>query len=262
MSGLPSSLALNNIADGSNIVAADHRNNYAAIQAAVNALIAALGGGSAGQVLQALTSSSVAWGGSVKVATTVAGLGTGVDGEAGLIRGGSSPYDIVPVVYDATYGKWVSQPFALVAQMGSWNTTDGVTVERRIVAGGAGNWDADYAHLSAKALTDAGLRLQVRLVGEMLGSASVAANCIGQVDIVEANVGDTGAGSVFSTSVSTALSQVNIGGVANNTWKSVDGGWAQAAAATKSLWRVILRGNVGAAMTHRMIVGVQGRWVG
>jgi hypothetical protein len=40
MSVLPSSLALTNIADGSNIVAADHRNNYAAIQTAVNALIA------------------------------------------------------------------------------------------------------------------------------------------------------------------------------------------------------------------------------
>jgi hypothetical protein len=29
---LPSSLALTSIADGSSIVAADHRNNYAAIQ--------------------------------------------------------------------------------------------------------------------------------------------------------------------------------------------------------------------------------------
>ena len=37
---LPASLALTVIADGSNIVAADHRTNYASIQAAVNALIA------------------------------------------------------------------------------------------------------------------------------------------------------------------------------------------------------------------------------
>jgi hypothetical protein len=48
---LPGSLALASIADGSLIVAADHRNNYAAIQAAVNALIADLGAGLAGQVL-------------------------------------------------------------------------------------------------------------------------------------------------------------------------------------------------------------------
>lgn len=51
MTALPSSLALTTIVDGSNIVAADHRNNYAAIQAAVNALVADLGAGVAGQVL-------------------------------------------------------------------------------------------------------------------------------------------------------------------------------------------------------------------
>lgn len=58
MTALPSSLALASVADGSNIVAADHRNNYAAIQTAVNAVIADLGAGAAGQVL-GLTPSAI-----------------------------------------------------------------------------------------------------------------------------------------------------------------------------------------------------------
>lgn len=56
---LPASLALANIADGAAIVAADHRNNYTQIQAAVNALVAALSGGTAGQLLSAADGSDV-----------------------------------------------------------------------------------------------------------------------------------------------------------------------------------------------------------
>lgn len=51
MTALPSALALAEMPDGSLIVAADHRNNYAAIQAAQNAILTALGAGVAGQVL-------------------------------------------------------------------------------------------------------------------------------------------------------------------------------------------------------------------
>lgn len=59
---VPSALALTNIAPGAPILSADHRTNYAAIQAAVNALEAALSGGVAGQVLQAASTSAVQWG--------------------------------------------------------------------------------------------------------------------------------------------------------------------------------------------------------
>lgn len=61
MTALPNTIALAGIADGSLEVAVDHRNNYAAIQTAVNALISALSGGSAGQGLQALSASSVGY---------------------------------------------------------------------------------------------------------------------------------------------------------------------------------------------------------
>src|SRR4051812_34990772 len=45
MPALPGTIALTNIPDGASIVAADHRNNYAAVQAAVNALIGVFSNG-------------------------------------------------------------------------------------------------------------------------------------------------------------------------------------------------------------------------
>ena len=51
MPDLPSSLALTNISDGSTATAAPVRNNFSAIQTAVNALITALSGGTAGQTI-------------------------------------------------------------------------------------------------------------------------------------------------------------------------------------------------------------------
>jgi hypothetical protein len=50
---LPGTIALTNIADGASIVAADHRNNYAAIQAAVNQLLAVMNVDAKGDLLVA-----------------------------------------------------------------------------------------------------------------------------------------------------------------------------------------------------------------
>jgi hypothetical protein len=69
MASIPSALALATITDSSLITASSHRNNYAAIQAAVNALAAALDGGAAGQFLQAVDGTDVQW-----VNTTAAAL--------------------------------------------------------------------------------------------------------------------------------------------------------------------------------------------
>lgn len=48
---IPDALALSTIADGSEIVASTHRNNYSAIQAFANAIRTLFAGGNAGQVL-------------------------------------------------------------------------------------------------------------------------------------------------------------------------------------------------------------------
>lgn len=62
---IPSALALAVINDGDLITASPHRSNYSAIQAAVNKVITALSGGTAGQVLQAADGTDVQWANSV-----------------------------------------------------------------------------------------------------------------------------------------------------------------------------------------------------
>lgn len=51
MSTTPTSLGLTNVADNSQIIASAHRNNYSAIQTAVNSLITFLSGGLSSQVV-------------------------------------------------------------------------------------------------------------------------------------------------------------------------------------------------------------------
>ena len=58
---IPSLLALTSIADGSQQQAAPIRNNYSAVQTAVNALITALKGGTTGALLYATDASDVAY---------------------------------------------------------------------------------------------------------------------------------------------------------------------------------------------------------
>ena len=62
MSALPNDLALTTIADDSEIVASDHRNNYSAIQAAVNALRDALADGTVHEVVTVVDGTHVTLG--------------------------------------------------------------------------------------------------------------------------------------------------------------------------------------------------------
>lgn len=50
--------------------------------------------------------------GNAFVATTMSALGTpSLDGTNGLLVAGTSPYDLIPFVWSATYSKWISAPF-------------------------------------------------------------------------------------------------------------------------------------------------------
>lgn len=69
MATLPSSLSLAVIADGSAIVAADHRTNYAAVQTEANALLTILGGGTSAQFLQSGGGTTVSWAGAYSAYT-------------------------------------------------------------------------------------------------------------------------------------------------------------------------------------------------
>jgi hypothetical protein len=165
-------ISLTSILDGSAIIAADHRNNYAAIQAAVNALDQsnwAVGkifdpaklmqnGALAGQALVWNTGTSQWQPGTISappiaatVATTVAGLGTTFAGALGLLRLGASPFEFIALTYDATYGHWVSPVFdlGLVCSNASSNSSSDVQIGRA-------------ALLPYGAFVTAGLTLQTR----------------------------------------------------------------------------------------------------
>jgi hypothetical protein len=120
MSVVPSSLALASIVDDSEIVASDHRNNYAAIQTAVNALISALSGGSSGQVLTASDASDVQWsaGRTIYRKTTAKAVNTTtaatdmLNGEITVAAGAMGSTGVLRV---AAWGDWLQNTGAAAA---------------------------------------------------------------------------------------------------------------------------------------------------
>lgn len=98
-----------------------------------------------------------------RVATTVAGLGTAADGAIGLIRVGSTPYEHLLLVYDATYAKWVSNTKEWVVDIAPTTTSTTYT-----------GLTAEDIHFlpEFKALYDAGLRPQWRLASQQANSGA------------------------------------------------------------------------------------------
>lgn len=186
-------------------------------------------------------------------ATTVAGLGTGKAGKTGKLRLGATPFDFLEISYDDTFNKWVSAPFSIIAgEPGASN-----------VFGGTGQYIADYGFIRTKKFTDAGLRLQIRIVGRSYGSASAGFTTQVIVVVNEANHNDPG---IPATLVSPAASGRDIGGTANATWKNwdTDWGWAGGAispAAIKDIWQFALVLDTSAAQTIAFYGSVFGRWV-
>jgi hypothetical protein len=73
------------------------------------------------------------------VATSVGGLGPGAAGVTGLLRLGASPYEFLALVYDATYGHWVSavETFVMGARGGGSDSVAGNNVWTDMSSGGA-----------------------------------------------------------------------------------------------------------------------------
>lgn len=110
----------------------------------------------AGPTVKAITDLE-AWASAISTGTTISGLGTAADGKMGLIRAGSTPFDFITVVYDATYGKWVSQAFITGSCDDKSGSTDRAT--------GTGYGYANMGFINEfqyKPYADAGLTLQVR----------------------------------------------------------------------------------------------------
>jgi hypothetical protein len=108
------------------------------------------------------------------IASTVTALNALVtnksDGCRGYIRVGSSPYDIVSLVWNLSAGAWQEEDAELVCQVLTDQTTSATTYT--VAAGGA--------MMSHKVFTDAGLVLQVRVQALLTAGASstVIASCL------------------------------------------------------------------------------------
>lgn len=147
--------------------------------------------------------------GVVKTATTVAGAGTLTDGMAVLIRAGSSPFDFVAMVYDATYGKLVGDDMASAVFKGSATKTG----------------DTNYAGITETAifykpyatLVTAGLTPQFRVIarGHISGGGATA-SFAGTIQ-----GGDAGAALAQMGSA-----EISVGTTTSTTDVFVDGGWA------------------------------------
>jgi hypothetical protein len=127
------------------------------------------------------------------IATTISGLSTAEDGFRARLRVGSSPYEFVDLVYDGTYGKWVSPPtFWLTGSISNEVGTD-----TRWSSAGSGSGTGDIYVQNMKAIYDTGLRLQVMCSGKGAGTA-VTWNY--KVGCYQFNQGDTSDASLGATS--------------------------------------------------------------
>ncbi|MDQ2983104.1 MAG: hypothetical protein M3R70_04140 [Actinomycetota bacterium] len=102
-----------------------------------------------------------------RVATTVAGLGTAASGALGFVRTDASPFDLISLIYDATYAKWVSPsiclgPISAAGTHSSATFLEDTSVSRPV-------W------VPWKALDTAGLKPQLRLMVELLLSGGAGA---------------------------------------------------------------------------------------
>lgn len=156
-----------------------------------------------GSIVNADISTSAAIVGSklnaARVATTVGGLGTAADGAFGVVRTGTTPYDFMPLVYDATYTKWVSPQ--IVAIGGAAHGASGSSATWEDTLSNAGN-----ALIPYKTFTDAGLTLQVRVLGVITGGGAtidLGARLLGYN--VDAAVSQTGADTAMATTTGTGV---------------------------------------------------------
>lgn len=128
-------------------------------------------------------------GGQAEVATTIAGLAnTPSAGQKAVLRLGSSPYHFVPLTYDSSLSKWVSEEY-------QGFTSSGVNPGVTTTSTSAANLSGAEVHRGAipyhKECYDAGLRLQVWLAVFMDNSSGGAASAIAQVRVRELADGDT-----------------------------------------------------------------------
>jgi|SRR5579872_1190662 len=125
-------------------------------------------------------------------ATTVAGLGAAVDGKVGRLRTGSSPYDFTTVIYDATYGKWVSEAniYPMLASNTAANSTYAVCT-----------FSTQQPVLPWRGRDTAGLKPQIRVV--VTTTIASGDNCAFELawDALDLAAGQVGATAIAASQI-------------------------------------------------------------
>lgn len=179
--------------------------------------------------------------------SATASIGPGVDGKRIQLRLGSSPYEMLGLVYDATYGKWVSQEFlASVPSTTSESTTS-----------------TSYVNLGSTArllmphlltLWNAGLRPQATVLGYLSNSGANTTSV--QLGISTQSDGDA-SGSTEVLFPDPCISN----NVAAGKWKYSD--WVAVLSGTPTkehgLLIVTMKTSAGTATATQVAIGY--RWV-
>lgn len=163
-------------------------------------------------------------------AATVSALQTAIgaaDGIRGRLRAGSTPFEYLDVVYDATYGKWVT-PAVLTATVSTASATAGATIGSYTEF----NFNFTGTPWVRWAVWDtAGLKPQIRFswVQHNFGATGVNTGGTIQVGYRKMAAGTTLTVTPVRATGSTAVASPNIGGAYTNTvqdWQDIDGGWS------------------------------------
>lgn len=191
MPALPGTIALTNIPDGASIVAADHRNNYAAVQAAVNALIGLFSNGSLDGEAMVWDATNTKW---VAASSLAAGRPRAPRVTISTMAGGppASPIegDIwVATAVDANGTRWSFQYNAGSASASKWEYFGGDPVIAEVTTSEA-TTSAAYV-----ALATAGPSITVARAGDYnveIG-ALISSSSNGQRSRMSYDIGGTGA---------------------------------------------------------------------
>ena len=120
------------------------------------------------------------------VATTIAGLADApADGAMAQLRVGISPYEFIALIYDSTYGKWVSPSVNVSGSLGS--ATSATTANTTYTDLGPGRFFIpEY-----QALYDAGLRPYCRIAGFLSNTSGGASSAQVRARVLDYDDGDT-----------------------------------------------------------------------
>lgn len=184
---------------------------------------------------------------SIVTATTVAGLGTGVDGKQGLLKLGQRR---INVTYDGTLGKWLSEP-ELVYQQGAGHNDQPGNGTRSETGGGYTAFWRD--------LDTAGLKPQFKIVGRINGANDGGTTVIRAAYTSSNESGLDSAVTAVTGSDSTS-SVVGSERQVSGPWTDIPAGYAVADFLTPAHQIVKAAGGGGACYSTRVLVYI--RWVG